>query len=327
MHRKNTFTLSPTALARIGASPKQVCLAAGLRTATELETDDFFRLWTWAETQLGDHAVGLKMGADGLEAGYGVAGLVALHAPDFGSALRSLARYKQLICPELVDIAVDGEEVLVRFRWLEASGPAPRLLVDMTLASLGALAFHGTKGIVRPLRVDLARRNDSQQYVQAHFSCPVRCGAEADTMVFERAALKVPMVTADRAPFEALVREMDLRLAEGQGLSQAAALRHALARLLSDGRPPTLASAASRLNVSRRTLQRQLLNEGTGFQQELAHVRRVVARRLLMQTQLDPVAIALLLGFSEPNSFVRRFRAWERTTPLRWRAGHAERTL
>jgi len=31
------------------------------------------------------------------------------------------------------------------------------------------------------------------------------------------------------------------------------------------------------------------------------------------------VAIAMLLGFAEPNSFVRAFRGWEQTTPLRWR--------
>ena len=48
-------------------------------------------------------------------------------------------------------------------------------------------------------------------------------------------------------------------------------------------------------------------------------MRRTLASRLLLATSLDNVAIATLLGFEEPNSFARAFRAWERTTPNRWR--------
>ena len=51
----------------------------------------------------------------------------------------------------------------------------------------------------------------------------------------------------------------------------------------------------------------------------LAGSRRTSARRLLTNTELDPNDIAFLLGFEEPNSFVRAFRVWERTTPIRWR--------
>lgn len=56
------------------------------------------------------------------------------------------------------------------------------------------------------------------------------------------------------------------------------------------------------------------------FQHQLDDVRRVAARRLLVATELEPIDIAFLLGFVEPNSFTRAFRSWERTTPLRWRA-------
>jgi transcriptional regulator GlxA family with amidase domain len=48
-------------------------------------------------------------------------------------------------------------------------------------------------------------------------------------------------------------------------------------------------------------------------------VRRTTASRLLADTDLDTVAIAMMLGFAKPNSFARAFRAWERTIPLRRR--------
>jgi AraC-like DNA-binding protein len=40
---------------------------------------------------------------------------------------------------------------------------------------------------------------------------------------------------------------------------------------------------------------------------------------LLAATDLDAVAISMLVGFAEPNSFARAVRHWERTTPTLWR--------
>jgi AraC-like DNA-binding protein len=71
--------------------------------------------------------------------------------------------------------------------------------------------------------------------------------------------------------------------------------------------------------VSSRTLQRRLGEERTSYQEQLDHVRRISACRLLANTELDPIDIAFLRGFEEPNSFARAFRAWERTAPIRWR--------
>lgn len=103
-----------------------------------------------------------------------------------------------------------------------------------------------------------------------------------------------------------------------------ATLRLVLARLLVQGYPPRLAAAAAQMNCSRRTLQRRLRENGASFQQELADVRRILARRLLHNTVLDPVAIAMLLGFSEPNSFTRHLHSHEGMSPLQWRAAHTE---
>ncbi|HEY0342400.1 MAG TPA: AraC family transcriptional regulator, partial [Steroidobacteraceae bacterium] len=136
----------------------------------------------------------------------------------------------------------------------------------------------------------------------------------------DRTALDVPFVTADGGAFAHVLEGLEKRLAKGEGFSALVGeVRVAIARQLSEGRRPSIAAVARRLKVSNRTLQRRLDECKTSFQQQLAGVRRTTASRLLANTELDPVAIAMLLGFMEPNSFARAFRAWERTTPLRWR--------
>lgn len=325
MPAPDTFTVAPRALAALGLpSLERLCERAGVAPSSALATGDFFRLWTAAEEALDDRAVGLRLGAGGIERGYGVASLVGLHAPDLRRALAALSRYKRLTCPELVEVEVAGDEASVRYRWLLATGPVPRLLVDMTMASLRELVRCGTAGRVAPLRLELARRPMDRALLRSHFSCPVVFGATHDAMVFARSALDAPFVTAEAGAFARLVGGLEARLVAGEGFSAVAGeVRVAIARQLSEGRRPSLAAVARRLAVSARTLQRRLDEGGTSFQQQLAGVRRTTASRLLANTELDPVAISMLLGFVEPNSFDRAFRTWERTTPRRWRERHA----
>jgi len=225
----DTFSVSPRVFAKLGLSIERLCERAGVAPSNMWVTSDFFRLWATADKELDDRSAGVRFGAEGIARGYGVASIVALHAPDFRHALAALSRYKRLTCPELVEVEIEGAEATVRYRWLQATSEVQRLLVDTTMASLRELARQGTAGQVTPIRLELARR---------------------------------PM---DRA------------------------------------------------------LLRRLNECKTSFQQQLAGVRRTTASRLLANTELDTVAIAMLLGFVEPNSFARVFRSRERTTLLRWR--------
>lgn len=320
----DTFSFPPRVVAELGLPLTRLCERAGVAPSDAWLTSDFFRLWAAAEEELGDGSAGLRFGAAAIDRGYGVASIVALHAPDLRHALTALSRYKRLTCPELVEVEIQGDEANVRYRWLQATGEVPRLLVDTTLASLKELARRGSGGRIAPIRLELARRPMDHALLRRHFECPVVFGAAHDAMVFDRAALEIPFATSDAGAFAHVLEDLEGRLAEGEGLSALVGeVRVAIARQLSEGRQPSIAAVAPRLGISTRTLQRRLDACGTSFQQQLAGVRRTTASRLLANTELDLVAIAMLLGFVEPNSFARAFRAWERTTPLRWREQHA----
>ncbi len=320
MRHPSTFSIHQNVLASPDLPFARLFERAGVEPSNRWVTSDFFRLWEAAEQEFNDRAAGLRFGASGITSGYGVASIVALHAPDFRTALSTLARYKRLTCPELIEIEVQDNEATVRYRWLRAASQAPRLLVDMTMASLNELARTGTGAKISPIRLELSRPPMDQKLLRDHFGCPVLFGAMSDAMVFEQTALDSPFVTADGDAFTRILKELDQQLAQGAGYPvRIAEVRVAIARQLSEGRQPCIAAVAGRLNVSKRTLQRRLAACRTSFQKQLAEVRRTIAGRLLANTQFDTVAIAMLLGFEEPNSFSRAFRAWEQETPLRWR--------
>ena len=69
------------------------------------------------------------------------------------------------------------------------------------------------------------------------------------------------------------------------------------------------------LGTSPRTLQRHLRNEGTNFQQVLDGLREELARNYLAKSAYSSGQIGFLLGYEDPNSFFRAFRAWTGQTP------------
>jgi AraC-like DNA-binding protein len=80
---------------------------------------------------------------------------------------------------------------------------------------------------------------------------------------------------------------------------------------------------AERLNLSVRTLHRQLKDEGSSLQQLKDAVRRDLALDLLNRSQRPLKQIADALGFKSEKSFIRAFRSWTGQTPDAYRVQRA----
>jgi len=76
---------------------------------------------------------------------------------------------------------------------------------------------------------------------------------------------------------------------------------------------------AAWLNLSPRTLHRQLKEEGASLQQLKDSVRREMAADLLLRTQRPIKQIAAEVGFQNEKSFMRAFKSWTGRTPEEFR--------
>ena len=72
---------------------------------------------------------------------------------------------------------------------------------------------------------------------------------------------------------------------------------------------------ANRLNMSPRTLQRRLEENGIAYAELLDEVRAELAKNKLQNSELSLAEIGFLLGFSEQSSFNRAFKRWTGKTP------------
>ncbi|MFZ5723580.1 MAG: AraC family transcriptional regulator ligand-binding domain-containing protein [Pseudomonadota bacterium] len=83
-----------------------------------------------------------------------------------------------------------------------------------------------------------------------------------------------------------------------------------------------LGEVAAKLGMTTRTLQRRLVEEHTTFQQLRDGLRLRQAQALLRDGTQDIATIAATLGFSEPATFHRAFKAWAGLSPAEYRRRH-----
>ncbi|WP_454862647.1 AraC family transcriptional regulator [Paraburkholderia fungorum] len=78
---------------------------------------------------------------------------------------------------------------------------------------------------------------------------------------------------------------------------------------------PSMDEVAGKLNITSRTLRRQLEAEGTSFQAIMDDVRRSLATEYLKTTGMSVGNIAMLLGFQDTANFRRALKRWTGKSP------------
>jgi AraC-like DNA-binding protein len=82
---------------------------------------------------------------------------------------------------------------------------------------------------------------------------------------------------------------------------------------------PSLPEVARMMDVSPRSLQRLLCEQGTTFSRIVESSRRQSAFQLLVRDDLSVSEVAERLGYSDPSNFGRAFRKWTGQSPNQWR--------
>lgn len=328
----NVFRVSamlPRKLEELGVSPALVLRRAGLppglfdQERILVSTEDFFALYRGLSEASGDPAVGLKLGAEDRVERYDPIALAALSARSLRDALSRLGRYKQLTCPEAIDVEEHSDECRVQFRWLLAEETEPPVLVDLCFAAVVRIAHRGTGALVAPKRLELRGAGRSRAAYEAHFRCPVRLDGRRNSIVFRKADLDRPFLTYNSDLFSAVAPQLEAELAQALSSKEVAEqVKGVLKRLLA-GRRPGIEDVAKELRLSSRTLQRRLTEVGATFQQLTQEARRELARHYLKHSSLELNQTAYLLGYEDAHSFFRAFQGWEGTSPGAWRARHS----
>jgi len=318
-------------LEELGVSSVAVLRRAGLpmglfdQSKIMVTTEEMFALYSAIREISVEAGIGLKLGSEDRPERYNPVAIAALYSRSFGDALKRIARYKRLVSPQEIRVTEGAAECSVEFVWLLAESTEAPTWIDMCFAWTLTIGRRGTGREINPLRVEFRRPESHRRLYEKHFGCPVKFGARRNKLIFRAEDVTQPFVTYNPELLELVAPQLEAELKQQlTGVSLKEQAKGTLKRLLV-GEKPRLEDVAAELRISARTLQRRLLEEGMTFHNLVEEARREMARHYLRQPSLELNETAYLLGYEDPNSFIRAFHRWEGISPGEWRSIHCPR--
>jgi len=286
----------------------------------EIPLPQYMALWALVGREVSS-SIGLQLGAGAQSSDWGAFGYAMRSAPSMQLVLRYFTRFFIVLAQGVqAEVIIDNRSVTIIYQVFDPLVADFRQESEYTLSAALAVLRELTKDpSLIPVKVDFEHDRMSRfELYDEVFGCPVLFGQPNNRIIFDRRLLDMPVLSADTRLFQALEpylqRQRSVR-AESELFSRMGA--HIASYLDSGG--ANIESVARSMNMSVRTLQRRLSEQGLEFSQVVEDVRRSLAEDYVARSNHSFTHIALLLGYSEASSFSRAFRRWTQLTPLTYR--------
>ena len=303
----------------MGVSEANVFRRAGLpldlhsREGFRVSTAEYYAMWGALAEEVGDPALPIKVVEAISSEAFEPVVFAATCSRNLNIAAARIAQHEKLIGPKRVGVTVSATETVVELRWPEHAPPPPALGTTELLFWV-ALARLATRTRMQPARITMPHPPADAETFSEYLGIYIETGPSY-RIAFSAVDAARPFLTANDGMWNFFEPELRKRLSElDVNATMAERVQAALVELLPAGLA-SIDAVSSDLAVSARTLQRRLMAEGTSFQWVLGHTRESLARHYISKSDLPVDEISFLLGFEDPHSFYRAFKAWTGATP------------
>jgi AraC-like DNA-binding protein len=285
------------------------------RKSPTLTAEEYFRLWGGlAYMMRHETTFALKLGqAISVEA-FSPPIFACFCSANMTIAFKRLGQYKPLVGPFRLDVKHNHQGIVVTLSGISDNHPVPHSLIATELVFMTHLVRIATREHIIPQAVTMTVPPPESHAYADFFGVDIVHGT-SNSLHFSSQDAQRPFLTINDTMWSIFEPELISRM---NSLDKEAGFRErvraCLMKILASGEYG-MADVAKHLSISTRTLQRRLQEEGTTFQKELDELREELARNYLSKSDYSSGQIAFLLGYEDPNSFFRAFRAWTGKTP------------
>lgn len=166
-----------------------------------------------------------------------------------------------------------------------------------------------------PLQLDYAYPDDGSGELERVMQCQINYNTAVTALYFDENHIQEPVITSNFELLRILVKHAEEKIQtmhEEQGFSSQ--VKQTIVNLVKPSFP-TIQQVAANLNLSVRTVQRKLGNEGKTYKEIIESLRKEFALQYLQQNELTINEIAYLLDYAEASTFIRSFKRWYNQTP------------
>lgn len=319
-----------------GANVHKLCSIAGieLNELNEMERKvegikPIVGVWDEVLRVTGDNYFGLHLGQMNTTPHHlGLLGYLMNHCPTVKDVVVSLRAHQEKISGWVsYDWKLEREKVVLYYTispvWLNVSPNTARHALDMAMAGALSLVKILTGTRIFPEQVNIAAQ---QNLVSAEFekvyNAPVKFGMPYNTLVFKKELFDMRVLSYDQSLYMLFNQLLNTRQQESNRSSFASHVKKLLAREY-NGQVPALSIIASHLNMSERSFQRKLQQEGLSYRSLALEMKKELAMNLLEHSDAKVNAISEVLGYAEPSAFRKAFKTWTNTTPVKVKREHS----
>jgi len=255
---------------------------------------------------------------------YSVQGYIMMSCSTLEDAIKRIAPFEKLVGDMgVTSLHPKGQDTLVQWHCSYTDPLVRQHMIDNVLSSWFSFARWLANRESSAQKIFLEHPKPEQELVDkyhAFFNCTVEFGCRESGILIPNEVLNTPL----RQPNKSLLSTL-----ESHAVNQLSDLdedKRALSIRVSQSIRAQLKSGvtskeliARELNITSRTLQRKLVDEGRSYQELLNDIRLQMASDMLKSTQLKIDDIAYNLGFSDGRSFHRSFKSWTGETPGKFR--------
>lgn len=301
-----------------------------LRQGQRLQVSTARQLWHQAIASANDPLLGLKVGRELDFRALGVLMPVLWHSPSPRVAINNVLAYQTLTSESGVyklsqyqtAAGAGGDVGAIKLSYIptvNALAVAPQQVLSVVIGLIEILAGLSNQKVT-PCKLTVPSGLDAE-LIATEVSYPVEYQNGNLTIIFSTTYLDEILVGSDphlyeinKAYAEQLLRH------NSEGLALIERVKNVVAE--SNYAEANIDQLEASLGLGKRTLQRNLSEQGTSFRLLKEEVLKERAVELLITEQLDIERVAKSLGYSEPSAFHRAFRTWFGATPKQFGRAH-----
>ena len=246
----------------------------------------------------------------------GKLGAAAISSDTFLDAIKLLFQFPELLITYFhYDLRVKEDLAFLRLKELVNVKDIRRFICEREIASIYRVANDAIGVPVKVNEIRLAYPKPAYaSYYNEFFQCPVEFNADNNMIVFDSKYLfkQLPMANPlIRKIYEKECKQLSLRIKRQETITK----RIHQEIMFHEGSFPNFDQLARYMNMSPRTLNRRLTEEGTSYRDLLSGILKKKAIHLLQTTTLPIEQIATELGYNDLANFYRAFKRWTGHNP------------
>jgi AraC-like DNA-binding protein len=296
-----------------GASLTELCTALGI-TVEELNDSeksiDFeraYRAWELAVKDTQDSLLGLHLGEIATPSILGLIGHLMQSSPDLVTAYQQVCKHATLATDMFrYTIETRQEQTILRYEparlWLKVSESSARQAVEQAMAGTLNVFYLLSGKHIRPERTEFTFSKRNVHEYDRVFSSALKFSGKQNAVFFKTTELQAKVISYDKSLFALFDKIIDEKL---ERLIKKTSLSDQVRKVLTQdfkGQIVSTGVMAAHLNMSVRTFQRKLNEEGTSYRELSTNLRKELALLLLKNQRSSVREVARMLGYSEASA-------------------------